>query len=216
MPDEPLPVVAPDKGKCATCGFLALRVHAEGFDRPLIQECGPVVRANGSAYGLQGLGPLIPAFSTEPCCVRGAVDFRNEIGHGADRIEDQNHPVKAKAKAAFNKPRACRKWWPYRFGLDPQWHLDERRAYMIERLRKEQREWFHRETAARERYEAEATRAQTERINALAERERKRDRRQTIQLAVIGFAIAILCIQPDSAGWLFIAWIWSLIQRIWT
>lgn len=196
-----MPIPPADKGKCATCGFLGLR-HAENFDHPLVQECGPTARRTGSAYGVQGFGYALPVYKTEPCCFRGMVDFRVETGQEHAAIEEPNHPARLKARDAFAKPRDCKKWWPYREGLSPQEHYQEVRMYLIERLRKEQREWFEKERIAREKHEREME-------SQVEARERESDRRLTLRLTLAGIIVAILCTTPDSLWVRSIYWVWG-------
>lgn len=66
--------------------------------------------------------------------------------------------------------------------------------YLIERLRKEQREWFEKERTARERNEG----------------------RLTLRLTLIGLILAILCMQPDSVGGRIFGWVWNLIRSLFT
>lgn len=122
-----------DKGKCATCGLLALRMRPADPTEEKFWEVSEDSRLSG---GMPASVTTMPAVgdtqvssrtrTVEVCCYVSAAQPPLIAEAGEIIADDDSRPREQAWREVLKRDRRCVSWYPYQPSFGPKWHLEQR------------------------------------------------------------------------------------------
>jgi hypothetical protein len=117
------------RNRCATCGFLSLRVPHFGDTKPPVE----VLRENrdsGELFNFHG-------GSAQPRCFIDAADPRLFDEIQSEAASSSNEHYRQQAQLVINRERDGSAWFPWQPGFSPKEHLEKYQMLQLEQARRE-------------------------------------------------------------------------------